>query len=310
MLRLHPSHQNILAADIMEVVYKTHNHMSSISDELKQTCRNAHERCTFWASIGECEKNAGYMKSDCRPACQSCGEETMKGRTEEGSNDEFNALLDNGSVRWTGGLYQNLGGTPEEIEMVKKVIYKTRDHMTSLKDSVKKVCKNKHESCTFWASLGECENTEAYMIQQAHCLPACQACDKLDFENRCPLPRNLEETAMYKPGEMNAMFERIANGEFDEYEPKILLTDPYVVTFDNFIKPEEVDALIAHGYTAGFKRSGNVGTLDEFGRAGTSIDNTRTSENAWCEGECKNDTIIKPLIDRMVSSRETAPPLS
>jgi len=35
-------------------------------------CRNAHSQCAFWAILGECEKNPGYMQVQCGPVCKSC----------------------------------------------------------------------------------------------------------------------------------------------------------------------------------------------------------------------------------------------
>jgi len=41
-------------------------------ESLKEKCINKHDKCVFWASIGECAKNPGYMENDCMLACQSC----------------------------------------------------------------------------------------------------------------------------------------------------------------------------------------------------------------------------------------------
>eukprot|EP01026_Neomeris_dumetosa_P079404 TRINITY_DN86746_c0_g1_i4.p1 TRINITY_DN86746_c0_g1~~TRINITY_DN86746_c0_g1_i4.p1 ORF type:complete len:349 (-),score=30.08 TRINITY_DN86746_c0_g1_i4:213-1193(-) len=41
-------------------------------DDSDPRCRNDHDRCTFWASQGECDKNAQYMKTSCRKACGTC----------------------------------------------------------------------------------------------------------------------------------------------------------------------------------------------------------------------------------------------
>jgi len=37
-----------------------------------KACRNEDALCAFWAGIGECDKNPGYMKINCAPVCQSC----------------------------------------------------------------------------------------------------------------------------------------------------------------------------------------------------------------------------------------------
>ena len=41
-------------------------------DKTRNICKNKHENCAFWSSLGECEKNPGYMKLNCAPVCQTC----------------------------------------------------------------------------------------------------------------------------------------------------------------------------------------------------------------------------------------------
>lgn len=35
-------------------------------------CKNHHELCAFWASVGECESNRGFMLSNCAASCRLC----------------------------------------------------------------------------------------------------------------------------------------------------------------------------------------------------------------------------------------------
>lgn len=39
---------------------------------IQEACVNKHELCAFWALIGECTANPGYMKLQCGPSCRSC----------------------------------------------------------------------------------------------------------------------------------------------------------------------------------------------------------------------------------------------
>ncbi|KAJ1348040.1 Peroxidase mlt-7 [Parelaphostrongylus tenuis] len=39
---------------------------------LTNGCCDEHEWCRFWASIGECEANQEWMKTNCRLACGTC----------------------------------------------------------------------------------------------------------------------------------------------------------------------------------------------------------------------------------------------
>lgn len=36
------------------------------------TCQNHNELCAFWASVGECESNRGFMVQKCTAACRLC----------------------------------------------------------------------------------------------------------------------------------------------------------------------------------------------------------------------------------------------
>ena len=41
---------------------------------VREDCKNRDELCLFWASMGECTNNPGYMEKHCAPSCQSCDE--------------------------------------------------------------------------------------------------------------------------------------------------------------------------------------------------------------------------------------------
>mmetsp|Transcript_27312 Transcript_27312/g.76638 ORF Transcript_27312/g.76638 Transcript_27312/m.76638 type:complete len:317 (-) Transcript_27312:96-1046(-) len=51
-------------------VYNNNN--DKYNSEVKSECQVRHELCAFWVAIGECEKNPGYMKLQCAPACKTC----------------------------------------------------------------------------------------------------------------------------------------------------------------------------------------------------------------------------------------------
>jgi prolyl 4-hydroxylase len=51
----------------MDAVYK-----NATTRDFRDGCRCYNELCAFWAAIGECEKNPGYMLLQCAPVCQTC----------------------------------------------------------------------------------------------------------------------------------------------------------------------------------------------------------------------------------------------
>jgi len=41
-------------------------------EEMKEKCTNQHDKCVYWASVGECKNNPSYMQNDCMLACKTC----------------------------------------------------------------------------------------------------------------------------------------------------------------------------------------------------------------------------------------------
>ena len=41
-------------------------------EHVRSTCRNNHELCAFWTSVGECETNRVFMLQNCAAACRLC----------------------------------------------------------------------------------------------------------------------------------------------------------------------------------------------------------------------------------------------
>jgi hypothetical protein len=115
-----------------------------------------------------------------------------------------------------------------------------------------------------------------------NCAPSCSSCHLIDMKKRCPpLPADTEPAL--RPGALNKMFERIvatAPGNITDPAEKERLNDllngmpeysvhvvsrpsdgpvaeisrktdmklpPWLITFDNFLTPEECDAMIAIG---------------------------------------------------------------
>lgn len=135
-------------------------------------------------------------------------------------------------------------------------------------------CKNQHENCAFWASLGECEANPAYM--KLNCAPVCQSCDQLSVETRCPIDLETMPNA-WKPGDVNEFFTNLTTMEkFTKYQPKVLscpsylagdtaetadylVGGPWAVLLENFLSEEEVERLIELGSIEGYERSADVG---------------------------------------------------
>ncbi|KAL7545220.1 hypothetical protein ACHAWF_008568 [Thalassiosira exigua] len=68
--------------ETMEVVRRTIDYMENdvrgpnathnVSEEVLDGCTNGAELCAYWAALGNCESNAGFMTKKCAPSCRSC----------------------------------------------------------------------------------------------------------------------------------------------------------------------------------------------------------------------------------------------
>lgn len=110
------------------------------------------QRCPEWAGMGECSKNPQYMLIHCRKSCHSC------------------IGLHHGDVL-------QIAPSEELRSQVLQRLVETQEYQHKLAEhSVEtlKTCINKHELCTHWSIVGECQANPHYM--QRECPAACQTC--------------------------------------------------------------------------------------------------------------------------------------
>ena len=267
-------------------------------------CKDDHFQCLEWAQMGECDANPGYMLINCKRACVVC----------YGGTNQF-------------GVGQRMPTKPDEAAKTAEYVKKTVEYMKRVwKEEefsrVRHKCRNQHEDCTFWASLGECEANPKYM--QTNCAPACETCHLLDIKHRCPIEPGNE--CIWKPGDLNTLMENIADnadgsGEYLQYNPKALSrpmkkrdgTDagvdkdgPWIVLLENFVSEEEADRLVELGKKQGYERSADVGKERPDGSHDSKVSDSRTSYNTWCqEPSCYEDPLVKPVIDRIANITKT-----
>mmetsp|Transcript_5862 Transcript_5862/g.5259 ORF Transcript_5862/g.5259 Transcript_5862/m.5259 type:complete len:351 (+) Transcript_5862:37-1089(+) len=148
------------------------------------------------------------------------------------------------------------------------------------------VCKDRHEQCIPFAAHGECTKNPGWMI--VNCPNSCNSCHLLDPKVRCDRARlNITLSPAYAFDEMEHMFSTIEERFKDRYDVNIISTDPWVVTFDNFLNDDEINALITT-VEDNWERSTDSGQTNEFGMTGRVLSTGRTSSNAWCRSKCEN----------------------
>eukprot|EP00588_Corethron_pennatum_P016828 CAMPEP_0194310276 /NCGR_PEP_ID=MMETSP0171-20130528/7210_1 /TAXON_ID=218684 /ORGANISM="Corethron pennatum, Strain L29A3" /LENGTH=611 /DNA_ID=CAMNT_0039063817 /DNA_START=131 /DNA_END=1966 /DNA_ORIENTATION=+ len=273
-----------------------------------EDCIDTDERCQSWANEGECENNPDYMLNNCKKACKTCAVPIPSAEMEQRSKKVYDVAVEFGAGYWlfVKGEAQTIEGQKKvgTEEIVRKTMTYMRDIVIPDRkfDNVRKDCINRHGLCAFWAVLGECENNPGYMTLQ--CAPSCETCHLIDIKTRCPI--DPEAKPAFHPGEMDAMFQRIADGHFDQYSPHFELKPEkgekdglWIVTFDDFLTEEECDRLIALGHGQKYERSMDVGEVKFDGTFDTHLSTSRTSENAWCTGECEKNNVTLTVLKRI-----------
>lgn len=101
---------------------------------------DGHPRCPVWKQEGECTKSAGYMKKHCRVSCGYAATAINKSQTAVELMEESTQF----------GVKQEAVG--ESTEQTLDVISKSIEYMKEPRDV--HFCKNKHEHCSFWATVG------------------------------------------------------------------------------------------------------------------------------------------------------------
>ena len=202
--------------------------------------------------------------------------------------------------------------------------------------SVREDCTLKHEYCAEAASGyqgsrsicppdgknifelnadGQCPDGAATFMAN-NCAAACGMCHSLSYETRCAVDGNSEEVKRQNffqgSGELHDMFERMIHNEDLErkYGPMTVhsrpggdpanatnvFDGPYVITYENFLTPEECAVLRHHGAHTGegFTRS-NTGT----GKHVSNSTTVRTSSTNWCREGCHDDPVVQNIHRRM-----------
>lgn len=179
-------------------------------------------------------------------------------------------------------------------------------------------CQDRYGICEAEARRGSCSTTPGWMI--VHC---CKACDPyiessrlIDPKIRCSQEHLNMTGPVWKPGDLNKLFEEWATSqEYRKYTPQVwsspdgnsygladgdtVPSGPWVMTFDTFFSADEAEALILGGADIGFDRSTDQGEVNAAGEMEKVVSTTRTSANAWCTEECERIPQVMAVTSRI-----------
>ena len=277
-------------------------------------------------NVGECEADArkGFCTIDPdRMEDKGCFRSCLYCRTPDTDKDLF--------LRGVDQTIKEVGDRPSPRE-VAEVMAKSERYFVDevlVNESLGRYrleCRNEHALCAFWAAQGECESSPGEMGE--NCAAACRNCPLVDFDVRCPIDTG---TNIFKPGDMNAMFERLlqeAGRDVASFSKKNLptggsvpgigeltvITSPYhdpprdedeeeisplpwVMSIDGFLSDEECNRLTEIGESQGYRKSKVASDV----RGVYKESKGRTSYNTFCGESCANDPIVKRVIERMTN---------
>ena len=161
---------------------------------------------------------------------------------------------------------------------------------------VEKDCIDRHQQCENFARNGECKKNPGWMI--VNCARSCKSCHLRDPKVRCTREfLAMDPYPVYKPGDMNRMFESITSKYGNKYNISILSTEPWVVVFENFLTDQEINALITTQRK--WERSTDTGLTNEFGETGRILSAGRTSSNSWCDKACEAHPEVRKVIQKI-----------
>lgn len=183
-----------------------------------------------------------------------------------------------------------------EVDVAAKVVLKDAVPTESLEETTAMKplpdCKDNTDQCSVWAAAGECEANPRYMLVE--CSASCKSCHIRDPKMRCVKDPMVQPAITGLAGDsINALFERATSSEWDRYRPTVHSRDPWVVTYEDFLSEAETAALLAALGSRELERSANVGGMDTKGKTLKSLDNRRTSTNAWCDAECASKEDVR-----------------
>lgn len=154
-------------------------------------------------------------------------------------------------------------------------------------------CVDRYAECKMWKRQGGCKEAPGFF--SVNCPKTCKYCHFRDPKVRCDYNHlNITENPIYAAGDLSRMFTDLTS-RFPDIT--IHSKDPWIVTFDNFLSEDELDAMVSN--IRKWERSTDIGVENEFGERGRKLSEIRTSSNSWCEQECENDIHIKQVYKKI-----------
>lgn len=141
-----------------------------------------------------------------------------------------------------------------------------------------------------------------------NCGKSCRTCALRNPKLRCHRHKmRMAQAPALQPGDVNRLFDSFVDKWGTKYNATVHSTSPHIVTLDNFVQDDEIEAIIG-SVNHLFSRSTDQGALDENGVQAQVVSTGRTSENAWCTRNCENHPKTQQLLRRISEVTQVAVP--
>jgi hypothetical protein len=126
-------------------------HCYSSPADTEFECADTDETCEAWATQGECQRNPRFMMASCNKSCDAC-------------------------VNPHTGIVQVSLTSASARDVVARIVQSNEYVQSKIQSNPKymKTCVNKDESCTLWATQGDCTKKHEFMSKE--CPLACLLC--------------------------------------------------------------------------------------------------------------------------------------
>ncbi|XP_035669739.1 uncharacterized protein LOC118411530 [Branchiostoma floridae] len=161
---------------------------SSTATPAGSDCSDSSEHCPYWASIGECENNAGFMSSNCPLSCDACPQAKSTttqplplSSTAAPAGSDCSDLSEHcpywasigeceSNARW---MSSNCPLSCDACPQAKSTTTQSLP-LSSTATPAGSDCSDLSEHCPYWASIGECDSNTRWM--ESNCPLSCDAC--------------------------------------------------------------------------------------------------------------------------------------
>ena len=259
-----------------------------VSGKVDPNCVDSDESCESWARSGECDRNQGFMHSNCRASCHICNGGKPKPKRANACEDS-----NTNCATWAaiGECQSNPGFMLQNCPVTCKMCQS-------------ETCKDELDDCTARCKGGIAsnysENLNCYYEPELveKCAWTCGACKEHRFDKpQCERRKGTKPAAT--PGSVDKMFNRIKDDLPNAFTPgsgttpsvNVLSSEPWVITIDDFLSSEECDDIL--------KAGSHSGTAWGRSQAGDGVQAARTSSTAWCKGACLQHPTVQRVEQRV-----------